>query len=242
LASLLRGWSGRREDVHAVSYDPRGARRDRLLDADLDPREMIGFQDVTACLVTRGDVDLDPILKTLPYEDVVIWDNSKRDDLKCFGRYAAMAEAENEVVYFQDDDVIFREHETLLSLYEPGHLVANWGHGDTPCGYDDLALVCAGALVDRELPFLAFRRYEEEFGFSEEERYEADFIAGLLTPHRHVYLSFEIRDVAYNGKRLADEPWQREAKLRVTNKARWIRDHGSGLPPTTDSMNCLEVA
>jgi hypothetical protein len=32
-------------------------------------------------------------------------------------------------------------------------MVANWGHGDNPDGYDDLPLVCGGAIVDRDLPW-----------------------------------------------------------------------------------------
>jgi len=37
-------------------------------------------------------------------------------------------------------------------------------------------------------------------------------------------LGFEIRDIAYEGGRLADEPWQKDLKLEVTNRARAIRD------------------
>ena len=54
-------------------------------------------------LVTRGDVDLEPILATLPYEDVVVWNNAERPfDAKTYGRFCAIEEAKNEVVYFQD--------------------------------------------------------------------------------------------------------------------------------------------
>ena len=43
----------------------------------LDPAE------VTACLVTRGDVDMQPILETLlPYNEVIVWDNSERPESK----------------------------------------------------------------------------------------------------------------------------------------------------------------
>lgn len=42
--------------------------------------------DVVACIVTRGDVDLTPILDSLIFEDVVVWDNSIRPDWKCAGR------------------------------------------------------------------------------------------------------------------------------------------------------------
>lgn len=186
---------------------------------------LISAAEVSACLVTRGDVDLAPILETLPYGELIVWDNSQRAcDFKVFGRYAAAALARNEVVYFQDDDCIFRHHERLLAAYEPGLIVSTYGHGENPDGYDDLPLVCGGALVDRELPARAFARYLERFPRDDGFLYEADFICGVLTPFRHVDLPFEIRDVAYNGARLADEPWQRELKLKITNQARELRD------------------
>jgi hypothetical protein len=186
---------------------------------------VITAADVTACLVTRGDTDLSPILETLPYGEIVVWDNSKRANLKVYGRYAAIAEASNPVIYFQDDDCIFRHHDELLAAYKSGVLVANWGHGSNPDGYDDLAIFPGGAILDRGLPAAAFDRYLKHFPRNDGFLYEADFIFGCLTPHEHLHLPFEIRDLAYNGKRLADEPWQRELKLKITNQARWVRDN-----------------
>lgn len=181
------------------------------------------FDDVTACIVTRGDVDLQPILDTLPYRHVVVWDNSRRPDFKCAGRYAAIQHAHTDLIYFQDDDIIFRHHQELLDEYEPGLLVANWAHGDTPDGYQDVALVGAGALVNRHLPFRALSLYLATFRRDDGFFYEADFIVGTLTPHKHVRLPFEIRDVAYNGRRLADQPWQRDLKRTITDRARQLR-------------------
>jgi len=197
----------------------------------VDPR------DVTACLVTRGDVDLDPILDTLPYGALIVWDNSRRgEDMKVYGRYAAALEAATPVVYFQDDDVVFRDHEALLAAHQPGRLTSVWAHGRAPCGFDDVALVGAGALVDRDIVVRAFACYLEHFSSDAEFLYEADFVFGCLAPHTQVRLPFEIRAAAYNGRRLADQPWQRETKMRVTNRARWVRDHASGVPSTTDTV------
>ena len=183
------------------------------------------FDDVTACLVTRGDVDLQPILETLPYPNVVVWDNSKRPrDLKTYGRFAAIREASTDVVFVQDDDCVFRHHADLLAEYESGVLVANWGHGADPDGLEDIALYHGGAIFDRDLPEQAFRRYLERWPADDSMLYEADFIFGCLTPHRHVVLPFEIRDVAYNGRRMCDQPWQRDLKHEVTDRCRAIRD------------------
>lgn len=180
---------------------------------------------VTACLVTRGDVDMQPILDSLIFPDVVVWNNAERPDFKCAGRYAAIQHARNNTIYFQDDDVIVpaETQQALLDDYEDGLLVANWAHGDTPDGYDDVALVGAGALVNRHLPLRALSQYLATFRKDDGFLYEADFIVGTLTPHKHVRLPFQIRDIAYNGKRLADEPWQRNLKREITDRARQIR-------------------
>ena len=37
---------------------------------------MLSPRDVTAVIVTRGDVDLQPVLDSLIFDKVVIWNNS----------------------------------------------------------------------------------------------------------------------------------------------------------------------
>lgn len=183
---------------------------------------------VTACLVTRGDTDMQPILDTLPYKHVIVWDNSEREDVKTFGRYRAMFEAPTDLVYFQDDDCLFTRHAELMAAYQPGTTTAVYGHGTVEAGYGDLPLVCGGGIASRRLLDRAIGLYAAYFELDQDFLYDCDFAIGVLNPFKHVHLPFEIRDLAYNGRRLADEPWQRETKLRVTNRARWIRDHVLG--------------
>ena len=40
---------------------------------------MLSPDQVTAVIVTRGDVDLAPVLDSLIFDDVVVWDNSRID-------------------------------------------------------------------------------------------------------------------------------------------------------------------
>jgi hypothetical protein len=192
---------------------------------------VIAASEVCACLVTRGDQPAkvaEILASLLPFGQVVVWDNSVRDDLKTSGRYAAMLETVLDVVYFQDDDVIVprRTQAALLEAYEPGVMVANWGHGENPDGYDDLPLVCGGAVVDWELPQSAIRRYLEHFPRDDGFLYDCDFAIGVLYPaFRHVYLPFEIDyAIAQAPERLCNQPWQRELKLRITTQARNVRD------------------
>ncbi len=188
---------------------------------------MLNPEDVTACLVTRGDVDLDPILETFPdYADVIIW-GPDRPELHVYGRYAAMAEATTPVVYTQDDDCLFRHHEELLALYENGRIVSTYGHGDTPDGYDDMCLVHGGAIMGRGLPRWAFAEYLERWPRDEGFLREADMINGTITPHTHTDLPYEIRmEIATRPNRMSNQPWQKGLKLKITEQARLVRDAG----------------
>ena len=180
---------------------------------------------VSAVIVTRGNVDLSPILATLPYDDVIVWDNSKREDLKILGRYEALKEAKHDVVYFQDDDVIFTAHNRLLAAYEPGVVVANM---DDPwvqsCGYHDMVMVGAGALADKNLFWPVIDRYLEHHPCDEEFMLEADFAVGTLVPGKKIDLGFLAREFADDPDRLYQQPGQTERKNLVRAKARAVRD------------------
>lgn len=187
--------------------------------------------DVTACLVTRGDQPemIERIRESLIFGHVVVWDNSQRAlDAKCAGRYYALEEAPTSVAWLQDDDVIVPPdtQQRLLDAYMPGVVVANWGHGLTPDGYDDLPLVCGGAILDTDLPWPALNRYLEHWPADDGFLYEADFVAGVLyDDFRHLHLPFEINmSVAQHPSRLCNQPWQKDLKFEITERARAIRD------------------
>lgn len=186
--------------------------------------------NITACLVTRGDQPdmMRRIHQSLIFDRVIVWDNSQQTDWKCAGRYMAAELADTDIVYFQDDDVIVPQHtqQRLVDAYMPGVVIANWGHGDNPDGYDDLPLVCGGAVLDRQLCFDAIGRYAQHWPLDDDFAYEADFIVGVLYPDfRHLYLPFHIEmEVAQHPSRLCNQPWQKQLKLEITNRARAIRD------------------
>lgn len=191
---------------------------------------MLDQSQVTACLVTRGDQHeaMDRIVSSLIFENVIVWDNSVREDWKCAGRYKAAELADTEIVYFQDDDVLVPEHTQveLLEAYEPGVCIANWGHGENPDGYDDLPLVCGGAVMDRRLCADAIERYATHWPLDDAFRYEADFVVGALYPQfKHLRLPFHIDlRIAQHPSRLCNQPWQRDLKLEITERARSISD------------------
>lgn len=120
---------------------------------------MIPLTDIAAVLVTRGDVDMQPILDSLPYEEVVVWDNSKRPfDCRVFGRYLAILETTKPVIYVQDDDCTLARiaHGALRMQYEPGAVVANMPDSHRP---GEPPMLGWGALFDRDLPWQAFAKW-----------------------------------------------------------------------------------
>lgn len=170
---------------------------------------------------------VDRIRESLIFDQVVVWDNSVQPDWKCAGRFMAAALAPTDLVYWQDDDVIVppETQRALLEAYE-APIVANWGHGENPDGYDDLPLVCGGAIASKQAAWDCIRRYAAHHALDVEFMYEADFVVGALYPtFKHVDLPFAINlEVAQHGSRLCNQPWQRDLKLAITERARAIRD------------------
>ncbi len=98
-----------------------------------------GLVNVSAVIVTRGDVDLQPVLDSLPGEwETIVWVNSgplalintpgtyskwltererELPDLSVYGRYAAIEWASNDMIYVQDDDVIVSDPQAIVDVW-----------------------------------------------------------------------------------------------------------------------------
>jgi hypothetical protein len=184
-------------------------------------------ESVAAIIVTRGDHpdEVREIVDGLPYGQIMVWDNSKAQiDLGVFGRYAAIPLTDRPVVYWQDDDVVFTEHEALLAEYEPGKLVSNmdaaWIDG---AGYRDrCALVGAGSLCDADLPGKIWTRYFEHFPFEPQLLRVADFAFGTLVPFKIVDLGYGVYPYTDDADRLYKQPGQTEAKHAMIDRCRRI--------------------
>lgn len=100
--------------------------------------------NVSAIIVTRGDVSLKPILDEIPEEwECIVWDNGARtlhrwtvpgefnddeyvSDLSVYGRYAAIEYATGDLIYVQDDDVIVSDPRLLVRYWhESKHVAEN---------------------------------------------------------------------------------------------------------------------
>ena len=165
------------------------------------------FDDITAVIVTRGNVPLAPILATLPYPRVIVWDDMERGSKGCYGRYLAAEEAETDVIYFQDDDLIFRGHEELLAAWEPEKLIVNmpspWYESYAHLGQ---ALVGAGSLCPKGFWREPFARYLSRYPEDDLFLTYCDFIFGQLAPHVRYDFGYEPFNYANAEGRIFSAP------------------------------------
>lgn len=181
------------------------------------------FDDVCACIVTRGDVDME-WTKDLPYGEVIVWDNLVECDQKVYGRYAAAERTKRPLVYFQDDDVRFHEHQGLLDSYQPGVLVSNmYDDWIEDCGYHDLALVGLGSIMDNGLWKEPLARYAAAHFDDKRFSLDCDFIFGALARWKRIDFGHEILDIASDDSRLWKQEGQFEGKWRSIHRARALR-------------------
>ncbi len=153
---------------------------------------MIAPEQVSAVLVTRGHEDLQPIHDTLEdagITDIVVWDNSQRPiDLMCYGRYAAIPEAKNEFIYFQDDDLTVPVKD----------LLEEWDFGKDACSIllnnridEEWPLLGIGSIFPKWMVDDAFDPYLSDFGADEVFLRTCDVVFAYSWPHRRVVLGYE---------------------------------------------------
>lgn len=156
---------------------------------------MIDPRKVSAVLVTKGDVDLRAILNSIGeagIEDVVIWNNAHRENLSCYGRYAAISEAKNDWIFHQDDDLIAPVND-ILSQVDPERdrwtIVAN-NRPDEEWPLTGIGVVFHRDLVD------CFDAYTREHGDGPDFHRVSDVVFAYRNAYRRIWVGYE------------DLPWQ----------------------------------
>lgn len=189
----------------------------------------LAFDKISAVIPTRGDVDMQPVLDTLPFGDVVVWDNSKEDeDLKVFGRFAAIDRAQHEVIYTQDDDCTIPPEAfvRLVEHYKADEIVCNmpisrWAD------YPDSCLIGWGSIFHRDMPARAFDPY---FAAYPEEEHDdlffkcCDVVFTTLVPHVKLDLGFTHLPWAETKGRMFKQPDHSQTRWKVLEMARAVRD------------------
>jgi hypothetical protein len=196
--------------------------------------------DVSAIVVTRGDVELFDIQASLRlvFDDIIIWNNSERRNLATFGRYEAIAEAKHQVVFVQDDDVVIpaASLETLLDAYEPGKVATNMPARFRP-HYPDSGLVGFGAVFDAALPEQAFARWRTMFPEDDLFRRRCDRVFTLLTPLVLLDLPYEEMPWAHAPNRSWKQHGHVAERERVLAMARQVRDEVPAIAKSSTSFS-----
>src|SRR4051794_10449124 len=108
--------------------------------------DMERLRNVSAVLITRGDVSLFPVIASLPFEDLVIARGGKR---VMYDRYLAIRAAKHDLIYTQDDDRIVTIT-ALLEHYEPGKVLCNMPIKKRAEYPDGIALVGWGSIFHKD--------------------------------------------------------------------------------------------
>lgn len=136
--------------------------------------------------MTRGDVSLTPVLESLAdFGEVIVWDNAERDeDLMCYGRFAAVAEAKHDLIFTQDDDALVPVA-GLLRRYDP----ATPGVFANKPESEPWRFLGLGALFNRDTVD-CFDRYLELYGDDEDFLRTADIVFAYQHPYEAVDLGY----------------------------------------------------
>lgn len=171
---------------------------------------------VSVVIPTRGNVDMTEILESLEkagFRDVIVWDNSKRENLGLYGRFAAIADAKHHVIATQSDDVVVTHWAEILEAYEPGVVTISY-----PQEWD-IPWICCGTVFDKGMERAAFDLYFTQYEDDEDFRFFiCDGIFALLALPRKV--------LAYPYKELA---WANDAD-RVSTGGNWYDGRRTLIP------------
>lgn len=195
---------------------------------------MLTPDQVTAVIVTRGDVDLTPVLDSLIFPNVIVFDNSRESvDVKTYGRVLAASASSTAVVYSQDDDIIHspENQQRILDAYEPGVLTGcmwpEWSLGayqqGIDFGYDDLVFMGSGSVFDGDVALGAVDEYLSYFDEDDFFRLWCDTIVGVIAPTKQLDIRFDALPCAEDENRMCNLPNAVEDKTEAIKRARWIR-------------------
>ncbi len=177
-------------------------------------------EKVSACLVTRGDVDMTDILASIAeagIRDVQIWNNAIAGNVRVYGRYLAIERATYPVVYVQDDDCVLPAESiaALIAAYEPGKIVANMPE-EHRSKYSDSCLIGFGAVFDKGLPAAAFERMNPTC-------YRPDVVFTALTPMVWLDVPFTHLPWAFGGDRMYRQREHTQQRTQTLMRARRVR-------------------
>lgn len=143
--------------------------------------------NITAVIVTRGDVALDEQKARLQdHFPVRPWNNGTAvTEMQLFGAYLAAADCDTDLIFNQDDDVAVLDPLAIVRAWEPGKIVCNMPaeFQAAYCNRKD-KLMGFGSVYERALIRPTFARYLKYFGIDTVTLREAHRIFTALNADR----------------------------------------------------------
>ena len=156
---------------------------------------------VTAVIITwkrQENIPLiiEDLLKYQFISEIIIRDNSKCKNIKCYARYTMAKKAKNNIIYTQDDDCIVPNLAGIYDKFmEDSSKVAYSGvEGyeekikDVTFGEQQIAMMGWGAIFSRDM-IGVLNKYIKAYGKDETFYREADRIFTLLQNQHHNFVS-----------------------------------------------------
>jgi len=165
---------------------------------------VLNYDQVAAVIVTKGTTNLDPVLNSLPFEEVQIWDNSILIDSKIYGRYRAVERTRAEWIYTQDDDCIVRDIHAILAAVDRMAVVCNMPPERRPFYNDGIALVGWGCVFHRDC-LGVLEQYLECWPNDELFARECDRVFTALNRVKLVNVPFDHLPHAFGKDRMGEE-------------------------------------
>jgi hypothetical protein len=155
--------------------------------------------NVSAIIVTRGDVDLSPCLSSIDADEVII----RRGHGGVWERWEAAISAKHDVVYVQDDDCVV-DFAGVIAAYDERDVACNMLASHRSDYLDGIALVGWGCVFHKDM-LNAFGHYLMRFPEDEIFRREADRVFTGLNPVKLIDLGVHHLRQAFGADRMGRE-------------------------------------
>ena len=183
----------------------------------------------SAVIVTRGDVDLGPIVAPIvPLADELV---IRRGHRGVWERWEAILSAKHELVYTQDDDAIVELYSLVVARSPESlrldRIVCNMPGWKRVEYQDGTALVGWGAFVPKRLVAEALARYRRHFDDDDLFRRECDRVITGLSMLELVDVPFSNAPWANGPGRMcsaAGDPIHARARAEITARIKTIRE------------------
>lgn len=155
--------------------------------------------NVSAVIVTRGDIELGPCLSAIDADEVVI----RKGRGGVWERWEAALSAKHDVIYVQDDDCVV-DFAGVIEAYDAAAVTCNMLTSHRSDYRDGISLVGWGCVFHKTM-LSAFAQYILHFPEDELFRREADRVFTGLNPLKLIDLGVFHRPQAFCGDRMGLE-------------------------------------